>query len=167
MHVHLLQDLSLLNRPMERIILMEDHADKNTFQPENAIDVPEFTGDPNDTYLIKMLPFLESKDRRRTGLCLFHPQPIPSHSPHATPVSCHFKIALALSGIDDVRPVLETYRGKDIPAVFAENQRRFAEKKKVQQAAPPPKPRGLMSLLRSPVRRAAGPKLSRKQMQLC
>ena len=53
------QDLSLLNRDIQRVILFEDHAAKATCQPENTIDVPAFTGDDSDTYLIKILPFLE------------------------------------------------------------------------------------------------------------
>jgi len=51
--------------------------------------------------------------------------------------------------------VLQAYRGKDIPAVFAEKQRKLAElKAQQQQQHGGAKPRGLVSLLRStPVRR--------------
>ena len=36
-------------------------------------------------------------------------------------------VAVAHSNIDDVRPLLKQYEGKDVGATFAENQRRFAE----------------------------------------
>lgn len=34
-------------------------------------------------------------------------------------------LALALSGVDDVRPVLKSYQGKDIPTTFAEWQKKL------------------------------------------
>lgn len=42
------------------MILFEDNAETATLHPENTLDVPEFTGDPQDIYLIKIIPFLES-----------------------------------------------------------------------------------------------------------
>jgi hypothetical protein len=82
----------LLNRPVERVILMEDHAAKQTFQPENAINVPVFEGDPRDDYLVRMIPFLESAytawagpppsaTRTHGALC------VPMSSPVPVPVS--------------------------------------------------------------------------------
>jgi len=151
------QDLSLLNRDIKKVILFEDHAEAATLQPENTLDVPEFTGDPQDIYLVKIIPFLEST--RRTGgtqrpQC---PRPLDAASRTVPGGALRPHVALALSGVEDVRPVLQAYRGKDIPAVFAEKQRKLAELKAQQQQQGGAKPRGLVSLLRStPVRRRDG-----------
>lgn len=38
---------------------MDSNPDSYSLQPENAIAVPPWKGDPNDTFLIDILPFLE------------------------------------------------------------------------------------------------------------
>lgn len=53
------QDLSFLNRDLSKVILMDTvpaHASK---QPENAIILPKWKGDPTDKDLVSYIPFLE------------------------------------------------------------------------------------------------------------
>jgi import inner membrane translocase subunit TIM50 len=38
---------------------MDSNPDSYSLQPENAVAVPPWKGDPNDTFLIDILPFLE------------------------------------------------------------------------------------------------------------
>ena len=38
---------------------MDSNPNAYSLQPENAIAVPPWKGDPNDTFLIDILPFLE------------------------------------------------------------------------------------------------------------
>ena len=48
---------------------MDSNPDAYSLQPENAIAVPPWKGDPNDAFLIDILPFLE---RKYTVLNLFY-----------------------------------------------------------------------------------------------
>lgn len=82
------KDLSLLNRDLARTILI-DHSQQLPQQVQ--LTIPEWEGDPNDSYLLDLIPFLET---------------------------------LAVSGTPDVRGVLQSYAGKDVPNVFAENMAR-------------------------------------------
>lgn len=109
---HHLKDLSVLNRDVRKVIVMDDEAVNFSLQPANGIVVPPWKGEPHDDYLMKMIPFLET---------------------------------LAMSNIEDVRTVLQQYQGKDIPEVFAENQRRFAEVKARQSQK---QSKGLSSLFK-------------------
>jgi import inner membrane translocase subunit TIM50 len=53
------QDLSYLNRPLDKIILLDTNPDHAAAQPENAIIIPKWTGDPKDRDLVNLIPFLE------------------------------------------------------------------------------------------------------------
>lgn len=56
--VHI-KDVSRMNRPLERVIVI-DHDEKCVcLQPDNAIIVPEWKGDPSDTALLDLIPLLE------------------------------------------------------------------------------------------------------------
>ena len=64
-----IQDLSFLNRDLSKVILLDTEASHAELQPENAIIIPKWKGDPNDKGLISLIPFLEfvgadSKDTR-------------------------------------------------------------------------------------------------------
>lgn len=60
--VHI-KDISRLNRPIEKVIVI-DHDEKCvSMQPENAIIVPKWTGDPSDTALLDLIPLLEGMVR--------------------------------------------------------------------------------------------------------
>ncbi|CAJ0766419.1 18472_t:CDS:10 [Entrophospora sp. SA101] len=52
-------DVSKLNRDISKVIIMDSNPDSYSLQPENAITVPPWKGDPNDTFLIDIIPFLE------------------------------------------------------------------------------------------------------------
>lgn len=55
----MLQDLSYLNRDLKKIIVMDTDPHHVKHQPENAIILPKWNGDPNDQTLIQFIPFLE------------------------------------------------------------------------------------------------------------
>jgi len=91
------KDLSYLNRPLSKTLIIDTHAPHIKNQPENAIILPKWNGEPQDPHskdLVSLIPFLEY---------------------------------VATMGIDDVRPVLQSFEGKDIATEFA---RREAEARK-------------------------------------
>lgn len=53
------KDLSYLNRDLKKVVMIDtdEHAVKK--QPENAIVLPKWDGNPNDTTLVDFIPFLE------------------------------------------------------------------------------------------------------------
>lgn len=53
------KDLSYLNRDLKKVIMVDADAHHAKAQPENAIILPKWTGDPKDTTLIDLIPFLE------------------------------------------------------------------------------------------------------------
>ncbi|KAI0352001.1 NIF-domain-containing protein [Trametes cingulata] len=54
------KDLKYLNRDLSKVILLDTHPDHVKPNPENAIILPKWTGDPKDCGLISLIPFLES-----------------------------------------------------------------------------------------------------------
>ncbi|TAQ86898.1 hypothetical protein B7494_g4780 [Chlorociboria aeruginascens] len=54
-----IKDLSYLNRDLSKIILIDTKAAHAQNQPENAIILPPWTGDPKDKELVALIPFLE------------------------------------------------------------------------------------------------------------
>ena len=53
------QDLSYLNRDLSKVLLVDTVPGHAKHQPENAIILPKWKGDPKDQTLIALLPFLE------------------------------------------------------------------------------------------------------------
>ena len=53
------QDLSYLNRPLSKTILVDTVASHAKLQPENAIILPKWKGNPADNELVSLIPFLE------------------------------------------------------------------------------------------------------------
>ncbi|GAB7356386.1 hypothetical protein MBLNU459_g7166t1 [Dothideomycetes sp. NU459] len=87
-----IKDLSYLNRPMDKIIMVDTKAEHAKNQPENAIIIPKWKGDPKDSHtrdLVALIPFLEY---------------------------------VATMGIDDTRKVIESFAGTDIPVEFARRE---------------------------------------------
>ena len=77
------QDLSYLNRPLNRIISIDTDPSHTSAQPENAIILPRWNGDPKDKELIALIPFLEYNagieiDDTRKVLASFRGTHIPS-----------------------------------------------------------------------------------------
>ncbi|KAG5437613.1 hypothetical protein PCANB_000650 [Pneumocystis canis] len=52
-------DLSYMNRPLDKIIMLDTNPDSYSSQPDNAIYMEPWKGDPNDKELISLIPFLE------------------------------------------------------------------------------------------------------------
>jgi len=87
-----IKDLAYLNRDLKKTLIIDTHAPHVKNQPENAILLPKWSGDPKDKStgdLVGLIPFLEY---------------------------------LATMGTDDVRVVLDSFRGKSIPEEFARRE---------------------------------------------
>ncbi|MCJ1353668.1 MAG: mitochondrial inner membrane protein required for protein import [Icmadophila ericetorum] len=78
-----IKDLSYLNRPLSRTILIDTVPAHASLQPENAIILEKWLGDPQDKDLVALIPFLEyvaamSFDDVRTVLKSFEGKHIPT-----------------------------------------------------------------------------------------
>lgn len=56
----IVKDLSYLNRDLSKVILLDTDPSHVSAQPENAVIVPKWKGDPKDHGLVDIIPFLES-----------------------------------------------------------------------------------------------------------
>ncbi|GAA5884911.1 hypothetical protein JCM6882_007148 [Rhodosporidiobolus microsporus] len=86
----LIKDLSYLNRPLERTVILDTNPASVSLQPENSIILAPWEGTKGDATskeLVALIPFLE---------------------------------ALAVKGVKDVRPVIKHYEGKHIPTAYYE-----------------------------------------------
>lgn len=54
-----IQDLSYLNRDLSKVILIDTNPDHVAMQPDNAIVVKPWNGQPGDKGLVDLIPFLE------------------------------------------------------------------------------------------------------------
>ncbi|KAK4963994.1 mitochondrial inner membrane protein required for protein import [Elasticomyces elasticus] len=100
-----IKDLSYLNRPLDKTIIIDTKASHVKMQPENAILLPKWTGSPKDPHapeLVNLIPFLEY---------------------------------IASMGIEDTRKALESFAGKDIPTEFARREAEARAKHNAQLAA--------------------------------
>ncbi|KAL2159389.1 hypothetical protein VTH06DRAFT_2393 [Thermothelomyces fergusii] len=55
----IVKDLSYLNRDLSKVIIIDTNPKHVRAQPENAIILPKWTGDPKDKELVSLVPFLE------------------------------------------------------------------------------------------------------------
>ncbi|KAL2262060.1 hypothetical protein VTK26DRAFT_2587 [Humicola hyalothermophila] len=55
----IVKDLSYLNRDLSKVIIIDTNPRHVRHQPENAIILPKWTGDPKDKELVSLVPFLE------------------------------------------------------------------------------------------------------------
>lgn len=62
-----IKDLSHLNRELKRVIVIDHDEKQVSMQPENAILIPEWSGDATDTALLDLIPVLESIVRSDEG----------------------------------------------------------------------------------------------------
>ncbi|KAI9717583.1 MAG: mitochondrial inner membrane protein required for protein import [Chrysothrix sp. TS-e1954] len=91
------KDLSALNRPLAKTIIVDTAADHVQLQPDNAVILPKWTGEASDPHtkdLVALIPFLEY---------------------------------LANMSIDDYRKVIKSYEGAEIPTEFARREARTRE----------------------------------------
>lgn len=87
-----IKDLAYLNRPLDKTLIIDTNPDHVSNQPENAIVLPKWRGDPKDPHakdLVGLIPFLEY---------------------------------LAATSTDDVRKVMDSFKGKDIASEFARRE---------------------------------------------
>ena len=54
------KDLSLLGRPLDQVCIIDNSPVAYLFQPRNAIPIISWFDDPNDTELLKLIPFLQT-----------------------------------------------------------------------------------------------------------
>lgn len=77
------------------MILIDTKEEHARLQPENAIVMNKWTGDPKDKTLVALIPFLEY---------------------------------LAGMGVEDVRPVLKSFEGTDLPVEFSKREKAMRER---------------------------------------
>jgi len=92
------QDLSYLNRDLSKVIMLDTDSSHVKLQPENAIVLPKWKGEKGDNGLVAMIPFLEY---------------LAMMSQTGTPM--------------DVRQVLKSMEGKDIPTEYARRENKLRE----------------------------------------
>jgi len=100
-----IKDLAYLNRDLSKTLIIDTHAPHIKNQPENAIVLPKWKGDPKDPHtkdLVGLIPFLEY---------------------------------VATMGIEDVRPVLKSFDGQDIPTEFLRRENLARERFTAELAA--------------------------------
>lgn len=78
-----IKDLSYLNRDLSKVILIDTNPAHAKLQPENAIILPKWTGQPRDKNLVGLIPFLEyvatmGVEDVRTALKSFEGKDIPT-----------------------------------------------------------------------------------------
>jgi import inner membrane translocase subunit TIM50 len=101
-----IKDLSYLNRDPSKVMVIDTNPAHVKNNPENAIILPKWKGEPGDKGLVAMIPFLEYLAMMsQTG------QPI------------------------DVRQVLKSMEGKDIPTEYARREMKLREQFKKDLAA--------------------------------
>lgn len=94
-----IKDLSYMNRPLERVILLDTNPDATSAQPENSILLEPWKGQTgpssNAKDLMGYLPFLEY---------------------------------LAAVEVNDIRPVIKGYEGTHIPTEYARREQELRDK---------------------------------------
>jgi import inner membrane translocase subunit TIM50 len=85
----IVKDLSYLNRDLSKVFMIDTKASHVRKQPENAIILPPWKGDPKDRDLVSLVPFLEY---------------------------------VAAMEYPDIRKVLKSFEGKNIPTEFARRE---------------------------------------------
>lgn len=87
-----IKDLAYLNRPLSKTIIIDTHAPHVQNQPENAIILPKWDGKPDSPHTKDLVALIP------------------------------FLEYVATMGTEDVRPVLKSFEGKDIPQEFARRE---------------------------------------------
>jgi mitochondrial import inner membrane translocase subunit TIM50 len=107
--------LSYLNRDLARVVAVDTNAERYSLNRENAVILPKWTGDPHDTGLIGVIPFLECGWSRLSG----------------TVVDLTQRAAIGIYNAPDVRPIVGAYIDKDVVSEYgkaeAEAKQRLIE----------------------------------------
>jgi import inner membrane translocase subunit TIM50 len=114
--------LSKLNRNPAQVIYISGHALESCLQPENCLPIKPWKLETDDTQLIDLIPFLDCKLYEIEWffvlgfeICLVLR---PVESDKLTNAA-----DLAMSRITDIRPVLASFQGRDIPTEFLDRSR--------------------------------------------
>ena len=104
------QDLTNLNRGLSRVIVIDTDSKSIQLQPENGLITKKWTGDLHDN-ILELGKFLISK-AKLILILVYH---------------ILRSVAIAQSGVDDVRPVVQFYKeeGSDFLEAFRINQARL------------------------------------------
>lgn len=124
------KDLSKLNRPVNRIVVIDDDRDAVKLHPDNLIKVKPYTDkhDREDNTLLNLIPILvEVSERGGLGRAHFPPRRIvlnsnPHHLPPLSPSLCPPQIAK--SNTKDIPATLYQFRGMDADQIASEYNRR-------------------------------------------
>ncbi|PSN64920.1 HAD-like protein [Corynespora cassiicola Philippines] len=92
-----IKDLTYLNRDLSKTIIIDTDPSHVKLQPDNAIVLPKWKGTSGDKGLVSLIPFLE------------------------------YLAMMSQSGPLDVRQVLKSMEGKDIPEEFARREAKLRE----------------------------------------
>lgn len=65
----IIKDLSLLNRDLGKVIMIDCREDSYALQPENAIPLKPWEGNADDKELIKLIPFWSGLPRNPSRTC--------------------------------------------------------------------------------------------------
>lgn len=57
----IVKDLSYLNRDLSKVVLLDTDPEHASTDPDNAIILPKWKGDPQDKGLVAIIPFLECR----------------------------------------------------------------------------------------------------------
>lgn len=88
------------------MIILDTDPEHVCLQPESAIVLPKWKGDPSDKGLIAIIPFLE---------CKLETNVLPRSLSPTFP-------AIGIYKPPDVRPILKAYEGKNIPLEYAKTE---------------------------------------------
>ena len=105
------KDLAYLNRPLGKTLIIDTNARHVKNQPENSIILPKWTGDPKDPHVKDLVALIP------------------------------FLEYVATTGTGDVRDVLKSFEGKNIPEEFARREavarKKFNEQLEAERAKAP------------------------------
>ena len=125
----ILQDLSKLNRDPRKIIYLSAHAQENSLQPENGAVIKPFKLETDDTALLDFIPFLECEyrclplDRLNKVVFLLFQIVIFVYNRWSIIWWIFGRLfglyaVVARNPPADIRQVLASYEGRDIPEEF-------------------------------------------------
>jgi import inner membrane translocase subunit TIM50 len=110
---HRVKDLNRLNRDLSKVIFIDFDPESAKYNPENLLLLPKWDGDMDDVALVDLAELLKSKNFVWDFLALLS------------------ILAIYVSDVDDVRPVLQFYSGFDSPT--KEFRRRATELSVMEQ----------------------------------
>lgn len=115
----LLQDLTHINRPLNKVIIIDTDPKAVETHLDNSIVLPKWTGDIHDKTLFDLIPLLQ-------GTVMASSSSIIDLCPCVVLLLC---VAIALNEVDDIRPVLNHYKseGGNVVEVFKAHQAKLLE----------------------------------------